>query len=203
MPNQDPLETTEAEKITDIDPQGDVMLALHTNDGSLVMKARCCSRILALSSSVFATVFSSQFREGTKLQEDECPTIDLKEDHPTAMIQTLTLLHFREQTTRDTDELVAIAVQADKFDCWLAVRDWTEQESAEYMLKDSLLEARQVGDLLVAASLLKFRQPCVILTYAVKALPPTFLAGHNRQIFKHVPEGVLRMDSPLSAIRVR
>jgi hypothetical protein len=43
----------------------------------------------------------------------------------------------------------------------------------------------------------------VILTYAVKALPPTFLAGHNRQIFKHVPEGVLRMDSPLSAIRVR
>lgn len=131
-----PLEAeVEAEvevKLVELDPRGDITLSVEGENGKLVSKLRCCSRVLELASPVFTKMLNPRFRDGARLEQGDSPMITIQEEFPRAMVSLLSIVHHCQvdyevlnlDGSPNTLYLRDMAVQADKYDCTLAVRGW-------------------------------------------------------------------------------
>lgn len=143
-------------------------------------------------------MFRSDFMEGSELREQTCPIIELKEEFPEAMVKLLSFLHFHllESPIKPPD-LAALAVQADKYNCSHSLGAWAERETWHISQRRPVVEGHNMGDLLTAATLLKFRQPYDVLAFAIKNIPWCFLPGGENPEWKYVPD-VVRCRSSVS-----
>lgn len=110
---------------------GDVVFAV--GGGRDVTHLLVSSVLLSTASKYFATLFSSRFLEGQHLSTDNPPTIEFPDDDAGIFEWLLSILHFRDINTFDTDksshtsahsvdDLVVVLTMADKYGCTRAVR---------------------------------------------------------------------------------
>jgi hypothetical protein len=183
---------TLVDALIELDPRGDVILAIQKDDGTLVHRVRCCSRILELSSGVFSAMFASTLREGSKLRGQDCPTLDFREEHPDGMLNLLKILHHREdEVPLSLEKVSAVAIETDKFDCSRALQYWSEIHcnSLGKERHCKVISVDQVGNLMAAACLSQLRDPYPYLCIATKNLPlSAFATIWKHKTLKHIPE---------------
>lgn len=98
-----------------IDEEGDVLLR------SGIREFLVSSKVLALASSYFDTMFRSEFSEGCAMRNSAVPlSIKLSDDDPEALAVLLHTIHFsrkRRYLELQLDTQFNIAVLSDKYDC--------------------------------------------------------------------------------------
>lgn len=180
--------------LLELDPRGDVILAVHGDDGTLVSRVRCGSRILELSSVVFSIMFDSNLDEGIRFREQDCPTIDFKEEHPYAMLKLLAILHHRGEVfplPLSFDMISAVAIEADKFDCAEALQYWSEVQCSTLLQEhgNKIMSVDQVGNLMAAVCMFQLRDPYPYLWVAMKNLPLcVFGVIWKHKALRHIPD---------------
>jgi len=182
--------------LLELDPRGDVILAVHMIDGTPVYRARCCSRILELSSMFFHVMFRSNMEEGVKFREQDCPTLDFKEEHPDEMLKLLGILHHHGELVAlplTFDMISAVAMETDKFDCAEALQYWSEVQCSTLLREhdNKVISVDQVGNLMAAACMFQLRDPYPYLWMAMKNLPlSAFGVIWKHKALKHIPEAI-------------
>lgn len=87
-------EITARRKSIIIDPSGDIYLVVET--GSSSKELQVSLKILLVASSVFQTMFKSDFREGLELHSDLNPTpTSLPDDDGDALTTVCRVVHYR------------------------------------------------------------------------------------------------------------
>ncbi|KAK6074276.1 hypothetical protein SCUP234_08326 [Seiridium cupressi] len=160
-----------------LDPELDVILHIKDSATSAEDKFLVASKVLGLSSKMFAKMFSPSFEEGPRLRKEVRPCIALEEDDPTAMETILRVLHYQHEGipfTMNAKTLSTLAIHIDKYQCDQALAPWTRHWYASF--KDVTL-SKDIGFFLLAAYLLRFPRPSGLMAHAVKHLPPGFLAA--------------------------
>lgn len=109
------------------------------------------SKVLALASPVFATLFSRRFSERNKIIKSIRPEIMLNDDYSDAMRIILGVFHFRELEKVDVQMLAEIAVLYDKYDCTKAHMPWMKIWSERTIASIKIATAHGYNFLLAAA----------------------------------------------------
>jgi hypothetical protein len=121
---------------TAIDPEGDVMLELSRPAGKTHLQVS--SRVLSLTSPVFAKMFRSQFKESLRSNEATATRpllIPLPEEDEEAFTILCNIIHYQMggvPRTPSPDCLVNLAVACDKWDFTKAIT-----HSAEFWLQEA------------------------------------------------------------------
>ncbi|CAO2655386.1 Nn.00g104500.m01.CDS01 [Neocucurbitaria sp. VM-36] len=119
--------TVEAQQCSGPDPEGDVVLKCQDHDTGTMMSFRVSSKVLRLASPVFVRMFSSSFREGHELLQEECVVVELEDDDASLMNILLNVLHYQagyEDHVIDAEKLARLAIHCDKYDCTKALAPW-------------------------------------------------------------------------------
>jgi len=105
---------------TILDPRGDVVL-ITTSDMGGKVEFLVQSKVLALASEVFASLFGPRFREGTALENSSSShpaKVPLPDDSPHGMRILLSTIHHREEPPElDLEDLADLALVVDKYAC--------------------------------------------------------------------------------------
>ena len=133
-----------------IDGEGDVLLR------SGVREFQVSSKVLALASSYFDTMFRSGFVEGCALRNSTVPLpINISDDNPEALAVLLHTIHFsrkRRYLELDIDMQFDVAVLSDKYDCTRALysdsQRWLMSSNAEKQSISSLWKLAAVAYLM-------------------------------------------------------
>lgn len=119
------------------------------------VRFRVSSTVLSLGSSVFKALLSPHFREGSQLASAPEVEIPLPEDDAGALATVIEVMHMTATTTTpkpSPEELLAIAIVADKYDCLAAVtyatHVWISRRSMD-------VEGADISTLFIAAALLE------------------------------------------------
>ncbi|KAI9761881.1 MAG: hypothetical protein M1840_001534 [Geoglossum simile] len=112
--------------MTRIDPKGDVVFEVGTND--LRAQLLVSSKVLGLASPVFMAMFKRGFQEGENLFSGSLHPVHLPDDDPETVTILCNILHLRHRqiprvVTLET--LTKMAVICDKYDCKDAVTSWS------------------------------------------------------------------------------
>jgi hypothetical protein len=116
----------------EIDPDGDVFVCLQDDAGDdevTTVTVRCSSKVLSLASPVFKAMLQPAFRAGHRLQQTGSTEVNLEDDDWPAMLIILYALHLQNQHVSSAPsqaQLFEIAVLADKYDLYQALRPWHE-----------------------------------------------------------------------------
>jgi hypothetical protein len=102
-----------------LDVDGDAILDAEDLRGHKTFEFHISTKVLGISSPVFAKMFGPRFEEGSRVQRTECPHIILHDDDPRALETILKTLHYQgiNQLRIDGEMLATIAVHCDKYDC--------------------------------------------------------------------------------------
>lgn len=133
-----------------IDEEGDVLLR------SGIKEFLVSSKVLALASTYFKTMFGSQFSEGRALRHTTDPLpLRISDDDPQALTVVLHTIHFskqREYWELDVDKQLEVAVLSDKYDCIRALYSdslrWLQSISAKECTIPSLWKSAIVAHLM-------------------------------------------------------
>lgn len=93
------------------------------------IRMRVSSKHLTLASNVFRTLFRGSFQEGVTLRTKGTVEIPLPDDHPTALLILLNIVHgHTRRVPRQVDfrMLTQIAILVDKYQCHEAVEMFTD-----------------------------------------------------------------------------
>ena len=113
--------------ITDIDPAGDVILDVGSEECGDQAYLRVSSKVLGLASSAFAAMFSPKWSDSTvKASSSEPQHISLPEDESSPMEWICQILHYRKDisTEKDIPFLVGVAQLCDKYDLESPIKTW-------------------------------------------------------------------------------
>jgi hypothetical protein len=108
------------------DGDGDVLFELGGSE--LKTFILVSSKVLTLTSPVFAAMFRNRFQEGTNLSSGCLHPIPLPDDDPAAFTLLCNILHHRSSEIPlaiDFDSLANLAILCDKYDCAGAVTCWS------------------------------------------------------------------------------
>lgn len=118
--------------LDDADPAGDLVLELSTNKTGKTFRSsiRVSSKVLSLSSPVFAAMLRPNFAEGLALQKaspQSIPLLSLPDDNPEAITWLCKAIHFKQDLGVDIEFslLKELAVLCDKYDLGGARNPWT------------------------------------------------------------------------------
>lgn len=133
-----------------IDEEGDVLLR------SAIREFLVSSKVLALASSYFDTLFRSEFSEGCAMRNSAVlSSIKLSGDDPEALAVLLHTIHFsrkRRYLELQLDTQFNVAVLSDKYDCARALysdsQRWLTSASAEKHCISSLWKSTAVAYLM-------------------------------------------------------
>ncbi|KAF7192228.1 hypothetical protein HII31_06260 [Pseudocercospora fuligena] len=102
--------------VVDIDPRGDVVLAVgQQDDGQPIERLRVSSAVLRLTSPAFAVLLGPHFKEGQTLSATSRVEIPLPEDNVEAMRSLCLMLHMQHnQLSPTAKEFLEIAKLSDK-----------------------------------------------------------------------------------------
>ncbi|CAK7274998.1 hypothetical protein SEPCBS119000_006459 [Sporothrix epigloea] len=141
-----------AQKTTPIAVSGDVVLVV----GPSGKKLRVHSLFIANASPVFNAMLGPNFAEGQQLKKSGLTEVVLPDDDAEAMELILKVIHGCNDTVPEKltpDELVAVAVAADKYDCvgsltfamqiWLSCMSMTDPENLWAVAMTALVFRRQ------------------------------------------------------------
>ena len=116
-----------APQITDIDPAGDVILAVGSEKGGDQASLRVSSKVLSLASPALAAMVSPKWSDNAnKASASEPQHVSLPEDDSSAMEWICQILHFRKDisTNKDISFLVIVAELCDKYDLESPIKTW-------------------------------------------------------------------------------
>ncbi|GKT41764.1 uncharacterized protein ColSpa_01945 [Colletotrichum spaethianum] len=126
--------------------------ALIVADANSQKKFLVSSHVLRIASTYFSTLFTSNFEEGTKIQNGLRPEICLQDDSPDAMEVILSILHYKyksEWYTINAKCFAIIARHCDKYCCTESLKPWVDRWLAHL---GRTIERRDIGYLLAATS---------------------------------------------------
>ncbi|XEV07515.1 hypothetical protein FSHL1_012802 [Fusarium sambucinum] len=110
-------EDTHPDAIIDIAPDGDLILVV----GPKKTKLRVRSTLLAAASKPFSAMLGPNWKEGNDLRHQQGPfELLLPEDDAVAMQIICVVIHYQNDKlsrTLDADDVFAVAVAANKYDC--------------------------------------------------------------------------------------
>jgi len=112
--------------MTRVDPKGDVIFEVGTND--LRAHLLVSSKVLSLASPVFTAMFKRGFQEGENLYSGTLRPVHLPDDDSEAVTILCNILHLRHRQIPRVitlDTLTNMAVICDKYDCKDAVTSWS------------------------------------------------------------------------------
>jgi hypothetical protein len=119
-----------------IDPSGDIILDFY--DSNDVQQGSCLvlTKLLSLTSPVFARMVRPGFSEGEEVLAGNRPTIKVRGDEFPPMEIILKTLHYQGDMAciLTTDLLAGLAKHADKYDCVKALGPWVSHwfENTQY-----------------------------------------------------------------------
>jgi len=208
---QEPEPQPQAELIS-LDSDGDLILVVRDPSKSTTRHFLTSSSKLAQASRVFCTMLGPNFSEGQRLRsepnKDEPATVTLDEDDVDAMDFILSVIHTDTSrimtVTLTARDIVAIALQVDKYDCAHALLPWINAWCNPNCFPiDKKEKTRDMGYALLAAYL--FRSPNFerISAFYVKDLPPDFVdTWAKEEVLGRLPETVWGM-SPVFLLTLR
>ncbi|KAK1991094.1 hypothetical protein LX36DRAFT_591221 [Colletotrichum falcatum] len=174
------------DELVELHPDGDVVLVVGDHKYDLQRQLLIHSKVLAIASPCFATLFGSVFQEGRTAKQESFPRIKLEEDDAGGMKVILYLLHFKSKDEYKNIEprvLPLIARASDKYGCSTALSPWIFRwlhDTPEPSSPD------EHGYLLVAAYLFGATDHWrSISTKAVKQMAPAL--GRRGRITKSYP----------------
>ena len=88
------------------------------------------SKVLSLTSPVFAALLGPKFLEGNDIRRGVCPVVELHDDDPAAITLICNILHYRYDsvpTHLEAEQLGQIAILCDKYDCSKPLQLWCEK----------------------------------------------------------------------------
>ncbi|CAK3817741.1 Hypothetical predicted protein [Lecanosticta acicola] len=117
---------------------GDVILVCGGGDSvGKIIKIVASSAILSQGSSVFASMLSPHFKEGSTLSRDSQVTVPFPEDDPDSMVVLCKVLHMRYNMKIENmspSGILQLGVVVDKYDCLVAMSAlpyyWINKQSA-------------------------------------------------------------------------
>ncbi|CAK1360127.1 unnamed protein product [Cercospora beticola] len=120
-------------QIAEIDPQGDVVLAFNSADGTSSARLRVSSVALRFGSPVFNRMLHSNFKEGQQFKATGYVEIPLEDDSKgmTVLCRALHLQHKVVMVKLSSKDLLKVAEVCDKYDCIEALAPL-----ADFWLKD-------------------------------------------------------------------
>ena len=116
-----------APQITDIDPAGDVILAVGSERCGDQARLRVSSKVLSLASPALAAMVSPKWSDSAnKASSSEPQHISLPEDDSLPIEWICQILHLRKDisTTKDIPFLVSVAQLCDKYDLESPIKAW-------------------------------------------------------------------------------
>lgn len=116
-----------APQITDIDPAGDVILAVGYERCGDQARLRVSSKVLSLASPALAAMVSPKWSDSAnKASSSEPQHISLPEDDSSPMEWICQILHFRKDvsTNKDIPFIVSVAEICDKYDLESPIKTW-------------------------------------------------------------------------------
>jgi hypothetical protein len=175
-----------------LDHDGDALLEVDDIDSPETLKFLVSTKVLRLSSPVFAGMFDSSFKEGQDLRNEGRVVVKLVDDNAHAMKTILEILHHHPPADIDPNknakELACIAIHCDKYDCRVALRPWTY-----YWFRDLETIQRSPMELtLLLVAAYRFNEPrqfANISAMAVKYMPLEGLTNWcDHEMYDHFPE---------------
>ena len=114
-------------QIIDVDPAGDVILTVGSEECGDQARLRVSSKVLSLASPGFGAMVSPKWSDSAnKASCSEPQHIPLPEDNPSPMEWICHILHFCKDisTNKDISFLVSVAQLCDKHDLELPIKPW-------------------------------------------------------------------------------
>ena len=136
-------------QIADVDPAGDVILTVGSEQCGDQVRLRVSSKILSLASPVFAAMVSPRWSDSAyKASFSDPQHILLPEDTSSPMQWICQILHFREDisTNKDIPFLVSVAMLCNKYDLKSPIKIWVEL--CVHSPKITAIHARKEADLM-------------------------------------------------------
>ncbi|OIW22505.1 hypothetical protein CONLIGDRAFT_638285 [Coniochaeta ligniaria NRRL 30616] len=148
----DPDEGPDKPPISDIAPDGDLILVVGPEKSQLKVYSQC----LRAASSVFNAMFGADWSEGKGLSSQSPCEIPLEEDDASALRTIFCVLHHRNTEVPDSEaltptEILNIAIASDKYDLAVALK----YVSALWLKPKRGLDLMDMGRLMTAALLLE------------------------------------------------
>lgn len=114
---------------TTIDPDGDVILEVSSQQNGEGVSLLVSSRVLSLASPVFAKMLGPDFQEGShKASASDMAKVRLPEDDSAAMAIFCQAVHHQSNSVPKPVtpiQLESLAILCDKYDCTKALKPWT------------------------------------------------------------------------------
>jgi hypothetical protein len=158
--NMDPTKRGKSDRVTDISPDGDVILIL----GEEKVRLRVQSQCLRSASKSFGVMFGSDWREGQNLSKASPTEVLLVEDDKDAMWTICCIIHHRNDLVPShltAEEIFQIAIMVDKYNLRIALI----YASVEW-LKPQVNASRVDKGLLLAAAFL-FDAPDMFIAHTI------------------------------------
>jgi len=138
------------EQAASVDLGGDVTLTV--GNGETQVRLKVSKALLSFASKYFATLLGPMFREGADAAANK--DIDLHDDDPKAMTVLCKILHMQydlPEKSLSANELLNLAIVADKYGCIRAVKLSLESIFPRYPIVGTTFQ--QTGDFICAAYL--------------------------------------------------
>ncbi|KZM26655.1 hypothetical protein ST47_g2200 [Ascochyta rabiei] len=175
------------------DPDGDVVLRFSKPECNVSISFCVSSKILRLASPVFVRMLSPTFKEGHAFLHVDRVVIELKDNDPSLMELTLSILHHQAdigEHLANAKNLARLAIHCDEYDCIEASSPWAAAWFTK--LEESKAFRPLYGFQLLAAYL--FNNPSNFLKIskaAVSTLEPSCPAQWSQEeILALLPESV-------------
>lgn len=142
MPNKTPRLEESVPELEVVDPDGDALFLVPSEEAGKSKLFRVSTKILSLASKAFAAMFNGRYLEGQALSVEEPPTIEFPEDMSEEFGSLVRILHHLKEQQIDAPEfdelfLVRLLKLAEKYDCVHAVKGqvslWLRETMAETM----------------------------------------------------------------------
>ena len=162
-----------------LDPDGDVTLSVTKEAGDASRSFLVSSKVLMLSSNVFAKMLGSNLKEGIAFQSGQHLSIRLEGDDPETMELILRVLHYQAShvpLSMEPKQVAALAVHADKYALIQALKPWVLHWCS---VPDHDLREEDYGCLLLATHMFHSPQFPKIALFAAKRLKPSFLSAFD------------------------
>ena len=148
--------------IEEIATNSDIILVV----GPEKRKLQVNSCVLKNASKVFNAMFGPHFREGQDLHGNYPKEIPMLDDNADALTIICRILHLRNDSISDSltpNEVLQIAIAADKFDCVMRLKAHT----AKWLNSGNMQDILELGRLSVASYILDNAWAFGQLTYAM------------------------------------
>ena len=116
-------------RMIDVDPAGDVILTVGSEEHGDQARLRVSSKVLSLASPAFAAMVGPKWSDNAnKASSSEPQHISLPDDSQSPMDWICQILHLRKDisTNKDIAFLVSVAQLCDKYDLESPIKPWAE-----------------------------------------------------------------------------